>query len=458
MSGLLAGLHRRILKLGYSAAFARTRTYRLLEEYLINEWLGAERLAEIQRLGLKRLIEHAYSTVPYYRRLFEELGLRPADIDSTDDLQKLPLLEKRQLQEDLDDFISEAVPRSRLKYYDTSGSTGKPLVFAYDSEYWVRRTANLLRTEMMCGYEPGDRLVYVYACDYDSPEHRSMRERLKDRIVYNRIWIDAFRLTREKLERYARVIACFKPKMVIGFTSGLVLVARAAESLGMRYRSVGAVETLGELLTSEDRVLLEKVFGCRVFDRYGAEEVGVLAHECAEHTGLHVMQELNYIELVDREGSRVPTGEEGVVVVTNLGNLAMPLIRYKLEDVARFVGEVCPCGRSFPLLRMVGGRVGGFITTPSGKMAHGEYFTRIMTNLKNVLRFQVFQDSPAHILVRIVPSGPLELAEVKRKLQEIIRKDLDPALECEVEFCELSDLAAGSGKFRYVVSEVPGRF
>jgi len=458
LSGVLGEIHRQIVRFGYDVVFKRTRAHGLLQEYLGSERADAEKVGEIQRAGLRELVEHAYTTVPYYRRLFAELGLKPGDIDSVDDLQKLPLLERRQLQENLDDFISEAIAKSEVKYFDTSGSTGKPLVFAYDSDYWTRRTANLLRTEMMCGYKPGDRVVYIYGMDYNCPEHRSLISRAKDRLLHNVVWLDAFRLSRESMGDYARFIARFRPMMLIGFTSALTLVARGCKSLGVRYDSVRAIETVGELLTSGDRELLEDAFGGKVFDRYGAEELGVIAHECDQHTGLHVMSELNYVELVDGNGGRVPEGERGVVVVTNLANFAMPMIRYKLDDVATAVGGRCACGRSFPLIRMEGGRVSDIISTPSGKMAHGEYFTRVATVLGNILRFQAVQDARDHILLRVVPSGPFDAEAAREKLQKIFTEDLDPALRCDVEMCELSDLMAASGKYRYVISKVPAEF
>jgi phenylacetate-CoA ligase len=127
----------------------------------------------------------------------------------------------------------------------------------------------------------------------------------------------------------------------------------------VRDEGIGGIRPKGiissaEVLTPENRELIETTFGCRVFDRYGCREVSVIASECGEHQGLHINADNLLVETVTDQGP--VRGEDGEVLITDLRNFAMPLIRYRIKDVGRLLPQACGCGRGLPLMRISGGR------------------------------------------------------------------------------------------------------
>ena len=417
------------------------------------QWWSWPQIQALQMRKLSALLEHAYAHVPFYRRWFQEAGMIPGDVKSPADLGKLPILAKRDIQDHCNDLLAVGVDRGQLQPNHTGGSTGQPLTFYQDANYRTWGAADLLRNYRMTGYRLGMRWAFLWGSDYDGTVHRGWRGRLKDRVVYNTLWINTFDLSTDTLLQAAQDLVRWQPQILVAYVSSATLLARLARECGIRDIAPLAMQTSAEVLTSDDRRLLGDTFGCQLFDRYGCREVGNIAHECDAHRGLHVLAENNLVELLDRSGRPVAPGEVGRIVVTNLNNFAMPFIRYEVGDMAVAAPSNCTCGRGLPLLESVVGRCSDIISSPSGKLLHGEFFTHLFYKIPGVYQFRVAQETIEDLRIQISPGPDFDPSAACAFLVDAIRKHADPAFRVSFEMCDHLP-PASSGKYRFTVSNI----
>jgi len=395
---------------------------------------------------LRALLDDVGRSVPFYRTL------DCSSVRHPDDLRQLPVITRRALQESPVDF--DAAPRpSGSTPCQTGGSTGTPLSFWHDPVHRARMRVDLYRGYHWCGYQPGDRALFVWGSDYDARAHRTLPGRLLDRFGYNRCWANAFRLDSADMERVIAAAAEWQPDFIIAYTTSALLVARSlgAHKLG-RLRGV---QVTAELLTPTVRAAIEEILGTPVFNRYGCREVGNIAHECGAHDGLHVFEDSHLVEILDDDGNPVADGVPGRIVMTNFASRATPFIRYDLGDIGRLRRGRCACGRSGARLDLVEGRVGEIVTSPSGKWIHGEFFTHLFYKVDGVQQFRVVQETLHRLRIEIECDGRLDESTM-RFLDETIRREGDPAFH--VSFEKVVHIPRSpSGKFRFVESQVPLR-
>lgn len=439
-----------LLKTGRSPYnFRPSMLMRNLKSLLTTQWQSLDELHSIQLAKARRLLGHARQHVPYYQELFDQAGFDQESLTYMDQLAALPVLTKNIIQEQGDRLLSTAFSPSEYYRNHTGGSTGEPLTFYHSWEYESWGLADIWRNFFMCGYRPGERKVFFWGSDYDATHHKGFRERiLNDLLHENMVWINTFDLSEELLDRSVTLLRLFRPRFLVAYVSSATLLARYLKDHGITDIRLRAIQTSAEVLTTAQRRLLEEVFGCQVFDRYGCREVGNIAHECDAHDGLHLLCENNYSEfLVD--GRSTTQGETGLITVTNLNNLAMPFIRYQPGDLGRPSGRKCSCGRQLPLMEMVDGRSTDVIETPSGKLLHGEFFTHLFYKLKHIRQFQVVQQERDLLVVKIVPLPGFEQEQTVRFLTDAICTHGDAAFRLEFNFLPAIP-PAPSGKFRFV--------
>ncbi len=194
-----------------------------------------------------------------------------------------------------------------------------------------------------------------------------------------------------------------RPDVIVAYTGALYAFALMLEARGWQPWSPAAVVVGAEKLHGFQREAIERVFKAPVFETYGSREFMLLGAECPEHDGLHLTAENQLIEILDDHGQPVAPGQEGNVVVTDLTNFGMPFIRYANGDLAiAETGGNCRCGRGLGRLHSITGRRLDVLSTPDGHRLPGEFFPHMFKELPGVRRFQVVQDVPEAITVRIV--------------------------------------------------------
>jgi phenylacetate-CoA ligase len=158
------------------------------------------------------------------------------------------------------------------------------------------------------------------------------------------------------------------------------------------------------MLIPHERETIEKVFGVRVFDRYGCEEVSLIASECERHEGMHFNIEHLLVEFVTEDGRYAKPGEPGKIIVTDLVNRAMPFIRYQVEDIGVPSDKKCSCGRGLPLMEGVVGRVADFLIKKDGSRVAGvSLIENTLTKIPGIAQMQVVQESMDQIKLNVVP-------------------------------------------------------
>jgi phenylacetate-CoA ligase len=265
-------------------------------------------------------------------------------------------------------------------------------------------------------------------------------------------WLNAFELSTERMLEFARCLAHWQPKVIIGYASSLQLFASFLKREGLGGIHPIAIESSAEKLWDFQRELVARVFDCPVFNVYGSREFGALAAECDQQTGLHTFSDLHVIEVVS-ENRPAADGELGKILVTDLINYAMPLVRYEIGDLARPIHVGCQCGRGFPMLSEIVGRSSDIITTPEGKFVHGEFFTHLFYGVPDVRRFQIRQRALDDIEVLIECQDELPSLLVE-KLKARMADQLGP--QTRLEFHHVNDIPpTRSGKHRFTISDVP---
>ena len=406
------------------------------------QWLSREQLEVIQLRRLKALLDHARRTVPYYR----SFDPRILEISTLEDLKRLPTLNRQIIQRQFDRLQSSDALRGQL--VRSSGSTGYPVSIRKSSVAVRMESASRYRAFRWVGFDFGERYGSMSPGTYKS-NWEQIRAPLAGTLL-DHFTIDVFNINRAKLAKFARSLES-KPTVLTGNPSALLLLARFVDENGARPK-VRFIISTSEQLLSEERKRLASVFNANVFDFYGSYEIGAIAAECKERVGHHVSSENLITEVLGRDGAEVSPGEIGSVVITDLNNYSMPLIRYEMGDLASLLDDECPCGRGLPLLGQIEGRITDVIVTPDGRfMCLSTFGSRVLMKT-HVEQFQIQQGSRYELTVRAILDPKWREAEgefIRRRIQSIVGEDM----KVRIEFPRALDVKA-SGKRNLVKSSV----
>ncbi|HEY0229966.1 MAG TPA: phenylacetate--CoA ligase family protein [Dokdonella sp.] len=450
MSAAYEKLFRHALFPLYESVLQRRKTLHYLAEYEANQWLDREQVLALQWSKLKRLLEHCYREVPYYRRRWTEVGATPADIRTLDDYARLPILTKKDIRENFDELIAPSW-RGRLLYKATGGSTGEPLRFGYTRESNERRTAVMWRGYAWAGARMGRRTLYLWGGSVGTPPRV---KQIKDRLyhaAFGRRMLDSFRMTAANIGGYADAIDAYRPQIMVAYVGPLV---RLAQWMLDTRRTVFRPEAIlcgAEALHEAQREIVQRAFGCPVYNTYGCREFMLIASECEQRNGLHI----NADHLLVETGSgRSVDGVAGAadIIITDLHNEGMPFIRYVNGDLATPTTQACPCGRGLPLLKRVEGRRLDAIRTRDGRLLPGEFFPHMLKDVAGVQQFQVVQRTWETLDISVVRGPAFDESSLDYMRREI-GKVLGDSVDLHFHFVERIALMP-SGKLRVTVCEI----
>lgn len=420
-TGLLRSIHRHAVYPLVVRARGEGAVFRRLGELRAIERLPADRLAERQDRRLAAILEHAARRSPYYRARCRELR----DVDARfarERLADLPFVTKADVQHSFREMLAVPGPR-RVTAKVTGGSTGQAVTVVKNRSAIAAEMAASWLGYGWFGVRIGDRAVRFWG-QPDSWKRR-LRFAAAD-FAMHRIRFSAFAFDDADLERYWRRCLAFRPDYFYGYVSMLEAFARFLERTGRDGARLGlkVVITTSEVLSPPQRELLARVFRAPVQNEYGCGEVGPIAYEC-ESGRLHLMSENQLVEILTPDGRPAAPGESGDIVVSDLNNYAMPLIRYRVGDLGVF-GEPCPCGRGFPVLDRVWGREYDFVQDRVGRRYHGEFFMYLFEDLRSrghgVDQFRVTQRDVDALDVDVVTHAPLSDAVRRALLGEFARR------------------------------------
>lgn len=417
---------------------------RELADVLETQWLDEQRLHELQLLRLRRTLEHAGKHVPFYRERFKTAGFEPADLKSLSDLKCLPLMRKQDVFDSGKSMVSEVHVGPKFEAR-TSGTTGLQVATLRDLHSINRENAFVWRQMMWAGLKLGDRRAWIRG-DKIVPQEQTQAPFWRHNRGEKLLMMSAFHLSESRAESYLQALEAFDPVVFMAYPSAVLLLAHYLVENGRRYkgRSLRGMVTSSETISEEQRRLVRQAFGVEMFDWYGASERMSAIGTC-DHGNYHLMADYSYTELL-------PMAQGGCEVVgTTFDNDLMPLIRYQLGDEVRPADSAqrCTCGRSFPLITSLVGRIDDYVLLPDGRKLN--MLSGILDYIPHLLEGQVRQDSASELtlVLALAPGAPCDQDAVRRTVHSFI----GDALAVKFQFVD-SVPRTSNGKLRLVVRTI----
>ena len=408
---------------------------RYMREFERNQYLHPDDLRKLQMRRLRQQLIDAYRYVPFYRHRMTQAGLTPLDIRTHEELRLLPVLTKRDIQDHQDLLLSSNLPPNNREPHQTGGSTGNPLHFFVDVERFDSRMASTLRHNSWAGLRIGDWYAHLRSDIGDRPDPNPA---WRQTFLYRDLSLHTGAVSEEELTRFVEVLRRYRPRYMVAHAQSAVLFAEFCKSNNIHDMAFDSMIVTAEMLLPRERRILEETFHGKVFDRYGCREVGVIAGECEYHSGLHVNADALIVEV--EPAPNLPPGM-GRVLVTDLLNRSMPLIRYEIGDLASLDSDMrCPCGRSLPLIGKIQGRTSEFLRPPGSRTIAGPSLARLAADMRDVRQVQFLERDPAHVVLKVVTGNGYS-----QRTEDELRRRMQPYLEKECNLTIVTADATSSG-------------
>ena len=409
-----------------------------------SQWRSARALQHYQLKQLQSLVELAYFHVPYYRGTMQVFDVKPEDIQSLEDLSRLPFVEKDMVRRRYQDFLSSKLSSPALYKCHTSGTTGTPLTLYRDLRNIGFEYAMLSRQREWAGLKPDDR--------YATLKGELLASRSVNRgkywslnIAENKLIMSSYHLSQTTAESYVEALRHYNVEAIDGYPSSIYALAKFMLERNIRL-PLKAILTSSETLVPEQKSIIEAAFNCYVYDYYGMAERIAAVHTC-EYGSYHVVPEYSIVEFL-RTSTLSDSHYE--IVGTSLTNRAMPLIRYRVGDIAEVSNDTCKCGRSYPVIRGIVGRTDDYVVTPSGKLVGR--LDHIFKGAQHLIQAQLYQPDRDRIILRIVPDKSFTQRDADFILKKLNNR-LGERMEFHVENVPFIARTA-RGKIKSVVSDV----
>ncbi|MCW3975503.1 MAG: hypothetical protein NWE86_04600 [Candidatus Bathyarchaeota archaeon] len=412
-----------------------------------------------QERRLRHIIAHAYENVPYYRRKLKSLGLKPANFKKIEDLHKLPLISRDDIQKKPDDFVSRNKSKDSF-WIKTSGVTGQPVNILYSKDF------------LAASIGIGQRFRDAY-----SSTIQLNRISKKARFSYpgsgsdtlDKYYMQAFWSLKYTYYKNFRLFSVFdppnknyillnefNPQIVAGIGSYIELLFRYMVQNGLEMQNLGVVTYASDHLGDDVRSTIEELY-CPVFAHYNAIETGTIGFECEAHRGYHLSIDTCAVKLIDKDGSPTTSKEQGEIVVSNLVNKGTVLLNYRLGDVGVMGGDNmdCECGRNLPLLISLIGRLDDIIILQDGTLLHPRIFWTIFKRwLNQIIRYKLIQEDYEKYRVFCMLSDKFgdDINNVEKGLIGDFKKILGES-DIKIKFMNKIP-SSNSGKFRSIESRI----
>ena len=402
------------------------------------------------------ILDYALNNIPFYREQGLVLSRKEIISHPREVLRKLPVLEK-----------SDVINRMRELFIDcgrgslensTGGSTGQPVTFMQDKVYITNALATTILFYAWAGRGTENRLVKLWGAERDLVKGGyGLKQKLSD-FIENKVTLNAFQLSPERMSRYLEQINRLGAYSIEGYAEILYEFSKFIEENGLKVNRATSVISSAGTLYPHMREQISRIFRSNVYDRYGSREAGNMAAECEQRKGLHIFGETTYIEVVDKNLNEVAVGEEGDILVTNLTNYTMPLIRYRIGDRAVKGAASCACGRPYPLLKRIAGRSSSSFRSSDGSIVSPEFFIHlfgVMTNDGSIVKFQAVQEAINKVRVAMVLKPGMHISEWRHadEALRLIKKVMGE--DCKVTFDAVNDIPkTPSGKYLYTISKI----
>ncbi|EGR2495647.1 capK protein, putative [Vibrio cholerae] len=405
----------------------------VLKEIQANEYSKAQ-LAKYQQQQRQHVLENACQNVPFYERL----GLANSPI------QAFPYLDKTVLRSEHEQFISLNKPSVVVKGA-TSGTTGTPLTVLQDMRSVIREQAFVARQLSWAGYRKGDKRAWIRG-DMVVPLSQKQGPFWRYSWFEQMIVLSSFHLTPKTMSSYLQAMVDFGVEVIQAYPSSIATLARYLEANQSYYPAkLKSIITSSESLSAEDRQVIETRFGCKVFDWYGLFERVAAIGQC-EHGRYHLLSDYSHVELLAAGDGRYE------LVGTNFNNQYFPLIRYKTGDhVHLSENEACSCGRVFPVIERIEGRIGDYLVGEDGQKVH--ILNHIPKGIAGIMACQFVQSERGQIVVKVVADAEQFNQEQQKQLISNTQARLGSSLNVTIDIVSALERTA-NGKIRQAICTI----
>jgi phenylacetate-CoA ligase len=419
-----------------------------LAELERTQWLPAAEKERRQWEALQQIVEYARQHSPYYRRVLAEHGIN--DVRSMDDFTRIPVTTKDDIRRNQDAMISDQFRKEDLASAKTGGSTGVSLQLYFDLRCEERRNAAAIRSDRWAGWDLG---VWRGALWGNPPKDFSIKRSLRNTLMDRVFVLDTMEMVPATMDAFLEEARSKHKYALFGHAHSIYILARHAQQRTRKIGAPAAIISTSMMLLDHERALIEQVFRCPVTNRYGCEEVGLIACQCERHNELHINTDDLVVEVLREDGSPASAGEAGRIVLTDLANRGMPLLRYRVEDVGVLSSIQCDCGRSGPLLESITGRVADFLKKPDGTMVAGvSLIERTLTAVPGIEQMQLVQERISELQINLV-RGAGFTADSESRLREAMRAVFGESMVIQLTNVD-SIPQERNGKYRFAICRV----
>ena len=448
------------------------------------ERLSSDALGHLQFSKLKKILKHAYETVPFYTKRFDAIGFRPDDIKDEQDIASLPPTTKDDIMQHFpDEITAQGMDRSEWKYVATSGTT-RQIMGIHDFRKANINWAAGLRAHKLAGnHDIGKKWMEIppHMCtnicgvnDTQEDEKSISKEMLKSLIqrdfasikkqmyeyahkkrqdLYKRMTLPSFgsegtNIPEQQISYYLDAIEKYEPYLLEGLPLYLYAFAKYLLEKGVTPPKVGVIKPFGGSLTYHMKKTISEAFDCEVYDTYGCSETGFIACDCDKHEGLHLFMDLYHVD-VCRNGKRVAPGEIGRLYITDLENSAMPWIKYDIGDVGRYFIDDHGCGRKSMRLQ-IEGRVQDTLSNAKGELFTSDQIFDFFHGFHEIDNFQLMEKEKGRFELLCVPANNAFID--KEKFSSAFRNFFDDTATIKV-YVVKTIKAEDGGKFRFIKSK-----
>lgn len=324
------------------------------------EAASREKIEEVQLKGLRETVKNVYQNVTFYKEKFDKLNIKPEDIQSLEDIQKLPFTIKQDFRDTYPYGLFAVPVEDVARIHGSSGTSGKPTIVGYTANDLKNWGTMVARAIVASGGKKSD--VFHNAYGYGL-----FTGGLGLHLGSEELGCATVPISGGNTERQITLINDLQPRGICGTPSYILSIIEKMEDLGINPRESSIEYGIfgAEAWSEEMRATLEKKMGIKAIDIYGLSEImgpGV-AIECHEaQDGLHIAEDHFFVEVIDPDtGQLVADGEDGELVFTSLQKEALPVIRYRTGDIASITREKCKCGRTTMRMSRVKGRTDDMI-------------------------------------------------------------------------------------------------
>lgn len=414
-----------------------------------SQWEDSAMWRERQWLQLQSAVKYAFENCSYYRDRFSGSGFRGTLAD-WEAFRSLPVLTKADIRRNAEGLISKEFKRDELVEARTGGSTGTALTLYFDRRCQELRNAAAMRSDRWAGWDIGMKVAAVWG---NPPVATTIKQKLRSMLLDRTFYLDTMDISESSVREFVAAWRSERPEVLFGHSHSIYILATYLRDMAITDLRPRGIVSTSMMLIEPERRCIEQIFQCPCTNRYGCEEVGLIACECELHDGLHLNVDHLVVEFLNDDGTETRNGYEGNIVVTDLVNLGMPLIRYKVEDMGVPSARLCSCGRGLPLMDRVTGRRADFLKRMDGSLVAGvSLVERTLTAIPGIAQMQLIQDEVHRIRAKIV-ADEAYTDQTRRRLQSELEEAFGYEVSIEIELVELLDRTP-SGKYRFAVCNV----